>query len=143
MTLVHLTLLPLVLVATVSGLREQELQCEPIKIEQVTSQHIISNNTNVEPLIAVRHRVQQHGHAEHDGAPAAGGRQGGAGDLPAPDPVRLQVTNQNTLADHVTIILISDWLQPRAPVLPLQRPRADVRAAARGARAGPRTHPHR
>ena len=32
MTLVHLTLLPLVLV---SGLREQELQCEPIKIEQV------------------------------------------------------------------------------------------------------------
>ena len=36
MTLVHLTLLPLVLVATVSGLREQELQCEPIKIEQVT-----------------------------------------------------------------------------------------------------------
>ena len=40
MTLVHLTLLPLVLVATVSGLREQELQCEPIKIEQVTSQHI-------------------------------------------------------------------------------------------------------
>ena len=35
MTLVHLTLLPLVLVATVSGLREQELQCEPIKIEQV------------------------------------------------------------------------------------------------------------
>ena len=50
--LVHLTLLPLVLV---SGLREQELQCEPIKIEQVTSQYIISNNTNVEPLIAVRH----------------------------------------------------------------------------------------
>ena len=36
MTLVHLTLLPLVLVASVSGLREQELQCEPIKIEQVT-----------------------------------------------------------------------------------------------------------
>ena len=36
MTLVHLILLPLVLVATVSGLREQELQCEPIKIEQVT-----------------------------------------------------------------------------------------------------------
>ena len=36
MTLVHLTLLPLVvLVASVSGLREQELQCEPIKIEQV------------------------------------------------------------------------------------------------------------
>ena len=140
MTLVHLTLLPLVLV---SGLREQELQCEPIKIEQVTSQHIISNNTDVEPLIAVRHRVQQHGHAEHDGAPAAGGRQGGAGDLPAPDPVRLQVTNENTLFSHVTIILISDWLQSRAPVLPLQRPRADVRAAARRARAGPRTHPHR
>ena len=53
-------------------------------------------------LIAVRHRVQQHGHAEHDGAPAAGGRQGGAGDLPAPDPVRLQVTNENTPAGHVT-----------------------------------------
>ena len=35
MSLVHLTLLPLVLVASVSGLREQELQCEPIKIEQV------------------------------------------------------------------------------------------------------------
>ena len=94
-------------------------------------------------LIAVRHRVQQHGHAEHDGAPAAGGRQGGAGDLPAPDPVRLQVTNENTPAGHVTTIITSDWLQPRAPVLPLQRPRADVRAAARRARAGPRTHPHR
>ena len=40
MTLVHLTLLPLVLVATVSGLREQELQCEPIKIEQVPRTYI-------------------------------------------------------------------------------------------------------
>ena len=41
MTLVHLTLLPLVvLAATVSGLREQELQCEPIKIEQVPRTYI-------------------------------------------------------------------------------------------------------
>ena len=140
MSLVHLTLLPLVLVASVSGLREQELQCEPIKIEQVPPTY---SKQNVSVEIAVRHRVQQHGHAEHDGAPAAGGRQGGAGDLPAPDPVRLQVTNENTPDGHVTTIIISDWLQPRAPVLPLQRPRADVRAAARRARAGSRTHPHR
>merc|ERR1719422_1768612 len=56
MTLVHLILLPLVLVVTlvtVSGLREQELQCEPIKIEQCATEY---NSTGMPNMMG--HQLQ-------------------------------------------------------------------------------------
>ena len=85
--------------------------------------------------------VQLHGHAKLDGPPApgmsteishltltsdplmSGRRQGWAGDVPAPDPVRLLL---------------------RAAVLPVQRPRANVcQSAAHQAEHGAGHHPDR
>ena len=83
--------------------------------------------------------VQLHGHAKLDGPPApgmsteishltsdplmSGRRQGWAGDVPAPDPVRLLL---------------------RAAVLPVQRPRADVcQSAPHQAEHGAGHHPDR